>query len=166
MLLNCDIHLIVTMRSKQGHILEENAAGKKVPKKVGMEPVQRDGIEYEFSFVFDLAMNHEASVSKTDASMLDGRMFKTSKETGEELLACRSSSGCATGKAEVEKEKPAAPAENCNQGSRFTFQPPRRRRPHPHERATPKITARQSGSRYAPRGRTIRRFRCRPERAP
>jgi hypothetical protein len=46
-------HVIATMRSKTEYVLE-SVNGKQVPKKVGMAPVQRDGMEYEFDLVGDL----------------------------------------------------------------------------------------------------------------
>jgi hypothetical protein len=85
-LLNCGIHLIVSMRSKQDYILEETKSGKMAPRKVGLAPIQREGMEYEFTMVLDMAMDHNASISKTRVHSFDGRVFKPSKKTGEELL--------------------------------------------------------------------------------
>ncbi|MEP6990085.1 MAG: AAA family ATPase [bacterium] len=61
---NAPIHLIATLRSKQEYVVEENARGKQAPKKMGMAPIQREGMEYEFSIVFELQMSHRATVSK------------------------------------------------------------------------------------------------------
>ena len=44
-ILGADLHVIVTMRSKTEYILEDNGKGGKTPRKVGMAPVQRDGME-------------------------------------------------------------------------------------------------------------------------
>lgn len=84
-MLQSDVHLIATMRSKQDYILEERN-GKQVPKKVGMAPIQRDGMEYEFTSVLDLAMNHEASASKDRTSLFDGKMFVPDENTGVALV--------------------------------------------------------------------------------
>jgi hypothetical protein len=86
-ILNADIILIATMRSKQDYVLEVNEKGKSAPKKVGMAPVQRDGMEYEFTTVFDLAMDHNAAASKDRTAMFDGLIFKPSKKTGEQIMA-------------------------------------------------------------------------------
>jgi hypothetical protein len=85
-ILNADIILICSMRSKQDYILETNDKGKQAPKKVGMAPIQRDGIEYEFTVVFDLAMDHNAAASKDRTSMFDGQIFKITKKTGEQIM--------------------------------------------------------------------------------
>ncbi len=61
---NAGIHIIATLRAKQEYVLTENQRGKQEPKKIGMAPVQREGMEYEFSVVFELQMSHRAIVSK------------------------------------------------------------------------------------------------------
>jgi len=78
-------HIIATMRSKMEYTqVEEN--GKKSIKKLGMNPIQRDGMEYEFTVFFDLDHNHVATASKDRTSLFDGKFFKPSKETGKILL--------------------------------------------------------------------------------
>jgi len=86
-ILNADVILICTMRSKQDYVLEINEKGKSAPKKVGMAPIQRDGMEYEFTTVFDLAMDHNAVASKDRTAMFDGQVFKPSKKTGEQIMS-------------------------------------------------------------------------------
>lgn len=87
LLLTANIHLICTMRSKQDYILVVNEKGKQEPKKVGMAPVQREGMEYEFTTVFDISMDHHAATSKDRTGLFDGELFKISKETGEKINA-------------------------------------------------------------------------------
>lgn len=62
-------HVIATMRSKTEYVLEDNN-GRKVPRKVGMAPVQRDGMEYEFSIVGDLDHDHNLVITKSRCSAL------------------------------------------------------------------------------------------------
>ena len=76
------IHLIATMRSKTSYILVENDKGKQQPKKVGMAPIQRDGMEYEFTSVFDLSADHEVDVSKDRTGLFDGQTFTISENHG------------------------------------------------------------------------------------
>jgi hypothetical protein len=73
------------MRSKQDYILEANDKGKMSPKKVGLAPVQREGMEYEFTTVFDVAMNHEAIASKDRTSLFTDKIFKITEEIGSQL---------------------------------------------------------------------------------
>lgn len=74
-ILTSPAHIICTMRSKMEYILEEvtrNGKTSKVPTKVGMAPVQRDGVEYEFDLICDLNLNHDLSVSKSRLASVDG----------------------------------------------------------------------------------------------
>lgn len=58
-------HVIATMRSKTEYVIEENERGKKVPRKVGLKPEQRDGIEYEMDVVGDLDHDNTLTVVKS-----------------------------------------------------------------------------------------------------
>lgn len=80
------IHIICTMRSKQDYILEVNDKGKQTPKKVGMAPIQREGMDYEFTTVFDMAMDHHAIASKDRTAMWDGQVFKPGVDTGQKFM--------------------------------------------------------------------------------
>lgn len=68
-------HVIVTLRVKTEYVIEDNERGKKVPRKVGMKPEQREGIEYEFDVVADLDLDNTLSVSKTRVPMLHGAVI-------------------------------------------------------------------------------------------
>jgi hypothetical protein len=70
-------HVIATMRTKAEYILEEEtrAGGRKVmvPKKVGMAPIQREGLDYEFDICCDLDESHTLIVGKTRCPAIDGQ---------------------------------------------------------------------------------------------
>lgn len=83
-ILTAKCHIIATMRSKSEWVLEENQKGKKEPRKIGLAPIQRDGIEYEFTAVGDISLDHILTWSKTRISELDGRPVR---EPGEKLGA-------------------------------------------------------------------------------
>jgi len=104
-ILQSDLHIICTMRSKQDYILEQNEKGKSVPKKVGLAPIQRDGMEYEFTTVLDLAMDHHAIASKDRTSLFDGQVFKPTRDTGKKIMAW-----LLEGKPILKPEVAAAPA--------------------------------------------------------
>jgi AAA domain len=69
-MLGCPMHLIATMRSKMEYVLEADARGKQAPRKVGMQPVMRAGIEYEFTLLADLDLEHRLVVSKSRCAAL------------------------------------------------------------------------------------------------
>ena len=79
-------HIIATMRSKQEYVQDKNDNGKTVIRKVGMSPVQRDGMEYEFTVMFDVDSQHVASTSKDRTRLFDGQYFTITREQGTQLL--------------------------------------------------------------------------------
>ena len=84
-LLSSPAHIIATMRSKTDYIQVENERGRTEIRKVGLAPVQREGIDYEFGTVFDLSPSHLATVSKDRTGIFDGNVFEVSQETGKLL---------------------------------------------------------------------------------
>ncbi len=74
-LISCKSHLICTMRAKTEYVLQENRQGRQVPVKVGLAPVQRDGIEYEFDIAGHLDHEHNMRITKTRCPALDGQIF-------------------------------------------------------------------------------------------
>lgn len=75
-MLQADLHIIATMRVKTEYVVEKDDEGKMVPKKVGLAPVQRAGMEYEFDVVADMDLEHNFMVSKTRCSALDQATIK------------------------------------------------------------------------------------------
>lgn len=69
-------HVIVTMRVKTEYIIETNSRGKQEPRKVGLKPEQRAGIEYEFDVVGDLDLENTLVVSKSRCSELSGAVIR------------------------------------------------------------------------------------------
>lgn len=84
-MLHGNIHVIATMRAKQDYIIETNEKGRQVPKKIGMAPIQRDGMDYEFTTVFDIGMSHDATTSKDRTGIFTDKIFKITEETGEQI---------------------------------------------------------------------------------
>ena len=68
------IHVVATMRSKQEWILEDDGKGGQRPRRVGMAPQQRDGVEYEFTIVADMDLDHKMVVSKSRVDSLADRV--------------------------------------------------------------------------------------------
>ncbi|MBQ7220726.1 MAG: ATP-binding protein [Synergistaceae bacterium] len=85
-ILGSSCHIIATMRSKTEYLQTENERGYKEIKKVGMAPVQREGMDYEFGTVFDLSVDHSVTVSKDRTGLFDGKVFTITQDTGKTLL--------------------------------------------------------------------------------
>jgi len=64
-ILQSKCHVIATMRSKMDYVQVKGEDGRTTIKKVGMAPVQRQGMEYEFDVVGDLDIDHNMVISKT-----------------------------------------------------------------------------------------------------
>lgn len=69
-------HLIITMRTKTEYVVETDERGRKVPRKVGLKPEQREGIEYEFDIVGDLDHENTMVISKSRAKPLSGLVIR------------------------------------------------------------------------------------------
>lgn len=66
-------HIIACLRVKTEWVTEV-VNGKTVPKKVGLQPEQKDGIEYEFDFAGMMDEENNFLVTKTRASQFRGYM--------------------------------------------------------------------------------------------
>lgn len=83
-ILQCRMHVIVCMRSKTAYEMQENEKGKKTPVKVGLAPIQRDGMEYEFTIVFDIDREkHYAVASKDRTGLFEKTIDVITPVTGE-----------------------------------------------------------------------------------
>ncbi|MEW6335638.1 MAG: AAA family ATPase, partial [Thermodesulfobacteriota bacterium] len=117
-------HVIAAMRSKMEYTqVEEN--GKKQVKKLGMSPIQRDGMEYEFTVFIDLDHHHTATATKDRTTLFDGQYFAPTVETGKTLLAWLENDG----KAEPEfghREKTVSAQASAQTGARTEGKPGRK----------------------------------------
>ena len=84
-IINSRLHIICTIRSKTEYAQIQNERGKTEIRKMGLGLVQREGIDYEFTTVFDLNFTHEVTVSKDRTSIFDGQVFTITQETGKLL---------------------------------------------------------------------------------
>lgn len=77
-IIRCQAHVIATMRSKTEWVIEDgiNKAGQtiKVPRKIGMAPVQRDGLEYEFDIYGTLDWSNTIRITKSRCSPMQGQV--------------------------------------------------------------------------------------------
>jgi AAA domain len=86
-MLTSPAHIIMTLRVKTEYVIETNEKGKQAPRKVGLAPVFRDGIEYETSVTLDIDADHRASASKDRTRLFDGFYDVITERTGQKLRA-------------------------------------------------------------------------------
>ncbi|CRI66888.1 AAA ATPase [Thiocapsa sp. KS1] len=80
------LHVVVTMRTKTAYDMVDDGKGGKKPIKIGLSPIQRDGMEYEFTTVVDLSVdNHIATATKDRTRLFDGEHFVPTAATGAAL---------------------------------------------------------------------------------
>lgn len=85
-ILQSKLDVIVTMRSKTAYEMQDNEKGKKTPVKIGLAPIQRDGVEYEFTIVFDIAVErHIASTSKDRTGLFNEFCDVITSEVGKRI---------------------------------------------------------------------------------
>src|SRR6266704_1307297 len=74
-ILGAKLHIIATVRSKMDYVLETGANGKTMPRKVGMAPVQRDDLPYEFDVFCTLESDNTLIVNKSRCPALSGAVI-------------------------------------------------------------------------------------------
>jgi hypothetical protein len=71
----------VTLRSKTEYVVE-NVGGRTTVRKIGLQPIQREGMEYEFTVCGDVSSDHDLMITKTRATFLKDAVIR---EAGEDL---------------------------------------------------------------------------------
>ena len=101
-ILQSHCHIIATIRSKQDYVLSEKN-GKMVPEKIGLKGVTREGLDYEFTLVFELDLKHQATATKDRTQLfMDKPSFMISSETGQLILNwCKSGKTLANIKVDI-----------------------------------------------------------------
>lgn len=71
-ILTSPMDVICTLRAKTEYVLEPNEKGQMVPRKIGLAPIQRQGMEYEFDVFADIDQTHILTVTKSRCQAVDG----------------------------------------------------------------------------------------------
>src|SRR6266567_1149741 len=86
-ILSAPLHILVSMRSKTEWVIDrDEKTGKTAPRKIGLAPVMRDGIEYEFDVCGDMDYENMLDITKSRCPKLTGAAFsKPGKELADTL---------------------------------------------------------------------------------
>lgn len=93
-MLQSPVHIIATMRSKVEYAMQTKASGKTEVVKMGLAPIQREGMEYEFTVFFDIDSNRNAKSTKDRTNLfaainaageVENKTFVITPKTGEQL---------------------------------------------------------------------------------
>lgn len=131
-ILRSGAHVIVTLRTKAEYAQTTGADGKVKIEKLGMAPIMREGIEYEFTCVLDISQDHIANSSKDRTGLYDGLFFKINPADGKKYLDWSNSGATPIARPPVEKEEPPAVSE-------------RKPEPEPPKQETPKPATTDEG---------------------
>lgn len=79
-ILRSPAHVIVCTRARQDYAQEQGPDGKQKVTKLGMAPVQRDDLEYEFQVVVQMDQQHTMEIGKTRCAALAGMQFRQNEQ--------------------------------------------------------------------------------------
>lgn len=69
--LGSSAHILFTLRARTDWVIQENERGKREPVKVGLAPIQREGVDYEPDLFFDMTVpDNNLIVSKSRCDRL------------------------------------------------------------------------------------------------
>ena len=85
-MLQSNVHIIATMRSKTKFVQEKGSDGHTTVRKIGLNPIQKDGMEYEFTTFFEIDAEHNTFGSKDRTMLFDQKYFVITPETGKKLM--------------------------------------------------------------------------------
>jgi hypothetical protein len=75
-IISAPLHILVSMRAKTEWIVDrDERTSKTTPRKIGLAPVMRDGIEYEFDVCGDMDQENTLVITKSRCSKLAGGVF-------------------------------------------------------------------------------------------
>lgn len=84
-LIQSPVHIIATIRAKQDYVLSEKN-GRMVPEKVGLKGITRDGLDYEFTIMFEIDLKHNVTATKDRTGLyMDKPSFVISPTTGKRI---------------------------------------------------------------------------------
>lgn len=74
-ILRSPFHIIVCARAKTEYVIERDDKGRDVPVKIGLAPVQRADVEYEFDVMMEIGIDHVGRVVKARLEDVADKVF-------------------------------------------------------------------------------------------
>jgi hypothetical protein len=80
-ILRSNLHIVCTLRAKPGYTMDTDERGRTYPRKIGLQPLQREGLDHEFTITADMDTDHNLIVGKTRCHLIDNKIYnKAGKE--------------------------------------------------------------------------------------
>ncbi len=134
-LLTAPIHILTTLRVKTAYDMQEEN-GRKRPVKIGLAPVQKEGIEYEFDVLAEMTPENTMIISKTRCPELNGQIFNKPGKEVADILNGWLNDGADPVKTAAEQKTETAPAQ-----TETPAQPSPKKAPLTLQTASPKQAA-------------------------
>src|SRR5579885_2212676 len=103
-ILGSKLHVIATVRAKMEYLQEKDEKGKSSIRKVGLAPVQRDDLPYEFDVFCSMELDNTLIVDKSRCPALSGAIIAKPDANMAETLKAWLSGAPAPAKAPTSKE--------------------------------------------------------------
>lgn len=85
-ILNTRLNILATMRSKSDYVItKDEKTGKSTPQKVGLAAIQRDGMDYEFTLMFELDRESHIACAGKDRTHLFSDPVLITESTGQRI---------------------------------------------------------------------------------
>lgn len=86
-ILSSKCHIIATFRQKMDYTMDRDENGKTIITKVGLKPVQKDDLEYEFDITLKFNNDHTAEIIKNTVQFIqsEGTLDKITMDFGYQL---------------------------------------------------------------------------------
>jgi hypothetical protein len=81
-----NVHVLASMRTKQDYQVETGDTGKLNIKKIGLKPVMKDDLEYEFMIVWRIDQSHVAQAVKDNSNLFESDPGRLTPEQGAKLF--------------------------------------------------------------------------------
>jgi len=118
-------HVIFCMRSKMDYQMVEKGDGKKAVEKMGLAPIMRNGIEYEFDMMLDGNIDHYFTVTKSRFHKFSDLILnKPDEKFGKELIAWLNAAPVTETQDHVPTAKEIIPDPKPKSAKKFTPNPP------------------------------------------
>lgn len=85
-ILNTRLNILATMRAKSDYVItKDEKSGKSKPKKVGLAAIQREGMDYEFTVMFELDRDSHIAIAGKDRTHLFSDPVLITEATGQRI---------------------------------------------------------------------------------
>lgn len=85
-ILNTRLNILATMRAKSDYVItKDEKSGKSTPQKVGLAAIQRDGMDYEFTIMFELDRDSHIAIAGKDRTHLFSDPVLITEATGQRI---------------------------------------------------------------------------------